>query len=377
MERSSELRTHVASQAAELFARIHDANDTTAREDLADWLLRSPLHVEEFLAVTRVWGAATPDASSEYSIEALTVAAKEEATDNIVPIASGGAQHESGVINHRALIEKPRDQPLRWWSRPSLWAAGLAGLALIAGGGFWWNISARSHWHYTTAVGEQRSVTLPDGSVVDINTDSDMRVDLDARERRIELLRGEARFKVAKNPARPFIVTTAEARVRAVGTLFNVRTQTEGTAVAVLEGRVEVRELVTLQPLLPPSRALEQTATTAIPDAHGLELAAGQRARVTSTGEVLAEEGPSVDRVAMWPQRRLVFRADSLADVVADFNRYHTRPMLLDDPALAAIRISGTFDSSDPQSLIDYLSKVEEVNVSAQSDGIHLRRLPH
>jgi transmembrane sensor len=223
-----------------------------------------------------------------------------------------------------------------------------------------------------TSVGEQRSVTLADGSVVFLNTNSELKLHWTKHERRIDLLRGEARFQVAKNPARPFVVATQEATVRAVGTVFNIRKAEAITQVAVLEGRVEVNAIPReLEENAYPTRDAGQPAAQMMPD---LLLAAGQRAAVTRRG-VEANVGPPIERVAAWTERRLVFRGEALSAVVAEFNRYRLQALVVDDPSLAVIRINGVFDLDDPASLVTYLRNFESVRVEQQGDGSkHLTR---
>src|SRR5262249_50303587 len=138
---------------------------------------------------------------------------------------------------------------------------------------------------FQTVVGEQSSFTLQDGSVLFLNTDSKVRVSWLPRERHIELVRGEARFKVAKDATRPFTVATTTAAVRAVGTVFNVRPEPLATQVAVLEGRVEV----TVSPAGERAAGVQipVSAGSAAAPSHSLErvqLAAGERAAVTRQG---------------------------------------------------------------------------------------------
>jgi transmembrane sensor len=229
---------------------------------------------------------------------------------------------------------------------------------------------------YRTAVGEQRSVTLADGSIVVLNTHSELRVHLTPAERRIALIRGEAQFHVAKNPRRPFWVDTSDAAVRAVGTVFNVRDDPAGTQVVVLEGQVEMS-----------AASIMSSAGSAHPDVVGdghyssptatpvsVSLQAGQRAAVTSHG-IQRDSGPTVEAAAGWTQRRLVFRDEPLVMVVAEFNRYRDRPLVVADPELAGLRISGVFDAGDPESLVSYLKSFERVDVDQLADGSrHLLR---
>jgi len=234
---------------------------------------------------------------------------------------------------------------------------------------------------FTTAVGEQRSMTLPDGSVLFLNTNSQVRVRLGKQHRDIDLVRGEARFQVARNPHRPFVVVTPDATIRALGTVFNVAMAKEGTQVAVIEGRVELRERGTSDGR-PPSSAVGGARSNGTPNLRKnqqarLELAAGERAAVTRKG-IEPDVGPSIESVNAWTEHRVVFRDKTLAEVVGEFNRYRLQQLIIDDPGLAGLRISGTFDPSDPDSLVAYLGAEEAVQVRTPTDGnVHLSRGQH
>lgn len=216
--------------------------------------------------------------------------------------------------------------------------------------------------HLRTQIGEQRSVALDDGSLVFLNTDSELFVELSRKERRIMLTRGEARFTVAKDPKRPFYVSTKHATVRALGTIFNVQTGQERTAVSVIEGHIEV----TGQADLLSDWARDGNALSRV------ILHTGQQAAITMRGEILRNSGPPLERVMGWPDRRLVFRDETLIDLVTEFNRYHRQPIRIADPRLAGHRINGTFDAFDRTSLLQYLQRYEGVNVKSASDGSQL-----
>jgi transmembrane sensor len=282
----------------------------------------------------------------------ITAARAHRQSDNVVTsVAFGGPQKTSSSLESR---------PHRWTARPMAIAAAVA---LLVAGTLAWFVAYR--WFdpsdIRTAIGEQRSVTLADGSIVTLNTNSELHVDLEPAVRHIQLVRGEARFKVAEDPSRPFIVRTPQATVRAIGTVFNVYAGDKRTEVAVLEGRIELRDLAE------PARS--ESSTHAV---ERIELGAGQQAAVIPGGDILRNVGPPIERVAAWTERRLVFREEALADVIAEFNRYHEHPIRIEDAALAAVRISGTFDSSDPNSLIQYLERFENVHVEERQDGSHL-----
>jgi len=344
----------IAAEADEWLLKLHDAEPANAasREAFTEWLTRSPTHIEAFLTATRTWHALAVDNAGEWASDALIAAARaQNDSGNVIPL------RESDMAAVQAQ-SSPRRRPT-WIGRVAAMAATVAVGAI----GVW---MLRGYWpsenDLKTAVGEQRSVTLGDGSVVFLNTDSELRVRWTARERHIDLLSGEARFTVTKNAARPFIVATHEATVRAVGTVFNVRTVQTTTQVAVLDGRVEVNaEVNAAQPQPAPTQSR-------------LMLAAGQRAAVTVKG-IEVDVGPPIERVTAWTERRLVFRGDTLSAVVEEFNRYRLRALVLDDPGLAAVRISGVFALDDPDSLLTYLNNFESVRVTQDSEGReHLSR---
>jgi transmembrane sensor len=230
---------------------------------------------------------------------------------------------------------------------------------------------AVSEWinpsHIETAVGQQRTLTLEDGSTVQVNTHTAVTVHFTPRKREVRLVNGEARFTVAKNTERPFIVTTPQACVRAVGTVFNVQVGAHRTAVAVFEGRVRVfgraEEMEVAQsPVLsqqPKSRFLQPAQ----------ELSAGERAAISRTGTILRDAGPSIERVSAWTRRQLVFRDEPLSDLVAEFNRYHAKALRIEDPGLAGFRVSGTFDAYDMRSLMQYLENYQGVHAHPAPDG--------
>jgi transmembrane sensor len=221
--------------------------------------------------------------------------------------------------------------------------------------------------HIETAVGQQRTITLEDGSTVEVNTHTAVTVHFTPRKREVRLADGEARFTVAKNRERPFIVTTPQACVRAVGTVFNVQVGSHRTAVAVFEGQVRVfgraEEMQVAQsPILSPqpkSRFVEPPE----------DLYAGQRAAVSRTGTILRDAGPSIERVSAWTRRQLVFRDEPLSDLVAEFNRYHNKALRIEDPGLAGFRVSGTFDAYDLRSLMQYLENYQGVHAHQAPDG--------
>ena len=358
-------KEQIAVEAVEWFLRLQNAD--RSQDDyqaFSEWLTRSPVHIEEYLAVSTTWvGLSAPD-EGEFSTERLIAEAQGAERSNVSRLES----RDSCDIQPESVNSRPRDRRFHW-------ATIAASLILVCGAWLVYDQMYRLPV-YETAVGEQRSVSLSDGSVIVLNTHSEVRVRMTPLERRIDLMRGEAQFHVAKDPNRPFWVSTSDATVRAVGTIFNVRDDRSGTDVAVLEGRVRVSavpEFASLQGRATEAESVKRLRNTEAAPVS-VDLAAGQRAAVTARG-IEREAGPTVEAVAGWTERRLFFRDERLADVVAEFNRYRVRPLIIDDSQLADLKISGVFDASDPESLVSYLKSFETVQVDQPDDGsLHLSR---
>lgn len=236
--------------------------------------------------------------------------------------------------------------------RPWPFAVAAALLLAVGAGAYLWQKSA---WQtYETRVGVFSRIVLEDGSVVDLNTNSEVRVHLgDVRE--LRLARGEARFQVAHDATRPFVVAANGAAVRAVGTAFTVRlrdaTQVE---VVVAEGKV---------------------AIAAPRVAEAPPLAAGEAAVVQPGRVSVSPMSPqALERKLAWTTGRLEFRGEPLADAVAEFNRYNLRQIRLASPELGALRVGGNFKATDPESFAAALASAFKLHVDAVgTDAIVLR----
>jgi transmembrane sensor len=183
-----------------------------------------------------------------------------------------------------------------------------------------------------------------------MNTRTTLRIDFEADRRDIRLSEGEAFFSVAKDPRRPFRVLSDSAEIRALGTQFSVYRSPERLVVTVVEGKV------------------------AAGNAHQqLELAAGDQGVIeahTPTRAILVKSARvDAQRATSWRHNRLIFDNEPLSAVVAEFNRYNQRQMVIEDAALAAEGISGVFDPDKPQGLILFLSRKGGVTATERSDG--------
>lgn len=209
--------------------------------------------------------------------------------------------------------------PRRFQERKLKWAAACCAALAVTLTAFYpprlWQAD------YLTSKGEQRSITLADGSRVMLNSDSALKVHFDDAIRRIELLQGEAFFEVAKDANHPFVVTTAGREVRAVGTAFDVLRQAGRTRVELIEGIVDIQD--------------------AQHNRHQ-RLRAGQTA-VISADTVDIQSNRQPENMALWRDGYLQFDGLPLNEAVAQLNRYRPGKVVLLNQALADKRISGLF----------------------------------
>lgn len=222
-------------------------------------------------------------------------------------------------------------------------------LTLLCGAGFGaWGASRALPWRqwaasHHTALGERRQVRLADGAVIWLNTDSAIDVDYGPDLRRIKLVAGEILVATApdnQSPARPFVVDTAQARLRALGTRYSVYQQDGASVVAVFEGAVRIEP------------------TTA--GAAGGILQAGEQARITRAGAAPAETAALARR--SWADGLLVAENMRLGDFVAELSRYR-RGYLGCAPEIADLRIVGTYSTADTQQALATLEATLPVRI--------------
>ena len=356
-------------QATEWFAQIRECDLSDAdRRAFSLWLAESPVHVREYLCIAELWAAVQSlEAGPAQSRDDLILALHAGKDANVFPLPVAESQTRTPEPVQRMRI----DSKIRRWFIPLGVAASVALSILIV----WPNTIWRSGT-YRTSRGEQRSIVLTDGSVVQLNTLSTLVIHFDKNRRRVELSQGEALFRVAHDPARPFDVQTPFAVVRAVGTEFNVYNRSDGTQVSVIEGKVRIAAVPT-----PQKSALSQgliqaddarsfradTSQSAIP------LAAGQQVTVSSVAAPKPVTA-NVSTTTAWVQRRIVLDNDTVRSAVEQFNRYNRVQIHVQDEELADLRISGVFDVDDPKALIKYLEQVQRAHASGAGTGLTLDR---
>jgi transmembrane sensor len=237
---------------------------------------------------------------------------------------------------------------------------------------------------YSTPIGGIASVPLADGSHITLNTATKVRVELTPLERHIRLDDGEAFFEVAHDASRPFVVQIGHKRVIAVGTKFSVRRNGDDIRVVVTEGRVRVEsgstEGVVASNRLASASDTRQAAgaPTGVSRDGGsgdVFLTPGSIASADDAG-IVVEQRPIAEAEddLSWRQGYLTFHDTSLADAVAEFNRYNARKIAIEDPAVAAIRISGTFRALNSAAFVRVLGNGFAIHARSTDDTTTLTR---
>ncbi len=193
---------------------------------------------------------------------------------------------------------------------------------------------------YETRVGEQRQVRLSDGSIVTLNTGSLLEVAYTAKRRDVRLLRGEAMFKVAHNAAWPFVVTAADRNVTAVGTAFVVRVDGPDIKVVLVQGKVRI------DPLRPTGLA------RIIPALSEDDLTPGEQLTAVEGKARATVEATDVQRATSWENGQVIFQDDTIEAAAAEMNRYSDTRILVNDPRIGALTVSGVFNAKRPQDFI-------------------------
>jgi transmembrane sensor len=342
-------------EASEWFVRFRTGDiDAADRRELDRRLRTSPEFVRAYLEIAAIWSeASTLDPQRRW--DAASLISDATAHDgNVLELADGDFGDYAADRTSQA---RPSGHTHLGRRRTGLAAAGVA-LAVIVVGAVAFYRSGVSV--YETSTGEQRFMNLVDGSTVELNSQSKIEVRYTAAERAVTLARGEALFHVAKDRSRPFIVSAGGTHVRAVGTEFDVYKKPVATIISVLEGRVEVvsapaqraREAAGGAEKM--SASMSPTARSATEAATGpVALSAGYRLAVTSAGIGNSIQLDAVAAIA-WTRQQLVFDSASVPDIVAEFNRYNTRQMVIEGD-LDGLHLSGVFSSTDPMAFVRFL----------------------
>ena len=303
----------VRDAAAQWFVRLQaPAMEVAERQRFEAWLDEHPNHRDEILVLQGIWSA----------------------TD-LLP-----------KERLRALCDPPAKRSKR---RPLLRYAMAAGvLAAAVGLGLFSGLSSPADYsdEFATALGERRHIALPDGSVIDLNSRSRVRVQFVHHQRRVELAEGEALFRVEHDAGRPFIVDAGNGQVTVTGTRFDVRRDADKTRVAVEQGSVKVQG-------------------RDVP----VKLTAGFGTQIDAQGKVAVPYAINAEELTAWRNGKLVFNDAPLSEVAEEVSRYRDKPLRVGSPAVGSLRLTSVFGVANTEALLKALPNILPVAVRTLDDG--------
>lgn len=335
------LRTigEIEDEAAAWVWRL-DGRSLTAPEqrEFDAWLKRDPRHRHAFDELGGVWAA----------LDELEEAKRDE---------------KIATFSTPVPVSVPR-------ARTYQWAAGLAAAVLLAFGVQLWLQRGLEEQSVATAIGQQRTLALADGSVVNLNTNTILETHFLRHSREVRLVKGEAHFVVAKDADRPFRVHAGETVVRAVGTQFAVRmTEMDDVEVVVAEGRVEVT--ATPEPGAQPRAKVEDGLSVPVREPAVVPLTAGHW--LESDGAAVRVAAIDSDRLAKtlaWREGAVIFDGEPLSRAVETLNRYTEQRLVVVDPVVADMRVGGRFRTNDIERFLSALQVALPVSVRRTDNDI-------
>lgn len=317
-----EARASIERQAREWLIRLDGDEPLTAAETAAlrEWMARGPAHHNELARICKFWRQANV------------------LTELAIPLKAPPAPTHRGRLVLRIAL-----------------AASVVLACSILGSGWLERSAEPVSRAYVTAVGEQKTVFLSDGSSIQLNTDTQVQVIYTSQSRQIHLWRGEALFSATHEPNRPFEVFANDSVVRAIGTAFAVHLEGNQVDVTVTTGAVDVVEVGGVEPVA--SDGNQHPDHERSPARRG-RLRAGQTATVGGANhsfEVQQLPGPELQRRLAWQGGVLVFSGEPLSEVVEQLNRYSPMTLRIADPSLASVAIGGRFRIGDLDAVLDVL----------------------
>jgi transmembrane sensor len=245
----------------------------------------------------------------------------------------------------QATLRASKARPRRVWSRRLFAAAAVMGAAVAVTAGLFLWLPTRGV--YATEIGGGRVVALDDGTRVQLDTDTRIKVRFANGERRILLEQGQALFTVAHDASRPFRVEAGGTEVTALGTVFDVRREAAGARVTLVQGSVAVSD--------------------AQAETRNWRLTAGEQVQTFRPNPAPIAVDAATE--TSWSQGRLVFKATPLREAVAEINRYLPEKIVLDDVAAANVPVNGQFATGDRDAFVGAVSDLFDLTARPRPDG--------
>lgn len=321
-------RKSVRKEAADWLIAMHEESWDCALQDRLDlWLAQSELHAQVFQDLQQIWSA--------------------------IPCVATSAEYH-------ALEREQQQAPVGFWNPVQLlvqeWKMAAMVLSCVITVGIFVSLFSnldQAQWQsYETGIGENKSITLDDGSHLVLGAASSIRWQLGDRQRLLTLLSGQVFFDIAKDSDRPFIIQAGVSSIEVVGTQFDVRKIQNKTEVSVLEGHVKVNKIF-----------YPDTNSDSAPAPKLISLFAGDKLKIRH-GVVEGDiEKISVNEISAWKKGRFVYRNVDLADVISDVKRYYHGDINLHGSNLASLKVTTTFTLEQIDSMSYALEKILPIRV--------------
>ena len=310
-------RDAIEAEAARLLARLNSDPSPDDEAEICAWIEADPRHAVAFARAEAAWDAS----------ERLKSAAADITLPPMQQIISEADQ--------------------RRLSRNIMVAAGVAILLFVVAA----IVTVRTFSgveRYETGVGQMRDIALEDGSILHLNSDSEVEARFTSNGRKVRVMKGEASFEISHDPARPFDVEARAAVIRAVGTAFNVRLRPSLVELTVTHGKVTVH----------------------CGDSPLQQVAAGSGAVIQPRSISLTRLGPKiVEQRTAWRAQMVELDGETVEQAADEFNRYRKAPILIGDTRVSALRIGGRFRTTDSQEFLSALQLSLPIRVVDGEDG--------
>ncbi len=333
-------------EALDWFVQRRDAGWRTEAQEQAfqAWLAADPGHADAYAHCSSQWNQLD-----------------DMPADLLARMRQNLAQDKARLVTRKPVADPSRRRFLAWPAASAMAAVGVGGVGYVV----WQHIQAQPIYvqAFRTERGQQRTAQLPDGSHMRLDTATQLEVGFYRQRREVRLLDGQAVFEVQPDAGRPFHVLAGATRITVVGTRFSVRYTPglpghAGVQVAVEEGKVRVARL-----------DLPVEAQGAYDLQAGTLLTAGQQIAADVRGEPGTITAVSADGIAPWREQRVSFVDVPLAQALTELERYAVTGLIVHDPKVAAMRLSGTFDPMATGALRKALPRVLPVRLRDQ-DGL-------
>jgi transmembrane sensor len=351
------------------------------RLEFLRWMQYSPEHAKTYLMLTALDTELTGiKYTSELDLE--SVLARLSTTVFVLP---GGSESPfKGGMTARARAMTPISPQRRAFLFVTLFAVAIGliiGPQLVR-----WHSNKLNNAQLTTEIGQRRSFELPDGTTIQLNTDSAAQLHYTVHRRELTLLKGEAWIQVAFDSKRPFGVEVGPLRIQDIGTVFTVRAEPRQTTVYVIDGRVRLSTALSHAGQTGTSLHAEESGRADPSDVRVVEIARGEEAvfgsnregvpQMEHTRTLTPEES---EKKVAWTRGKLILTGERLPEVIHEINRYHRQKIIIADPALDQVRMGGTIDpaTNDYRVIVRALSNGCPIDIDDSDPSVVRLRSGH